>query len=201
MASQLPELLVDDAGAWRAWLSEHHGNPDGVRLVLAKKGTTEPTRLVYAEALDEALCFGWIDGQVGRRDETTYYQRFTPRRSRSSWSKNNVTSAERLIAAGRMRPAGQAEVDRARADGRWEAAYAGSASITVPADLQAALDATPGAAKMFAMLSRQNRYAILYRLQTVKRESTRIRKIDQYVAMLARGETIYPQKMPGAASQ
>lgn len=201
MASQLPELVVDDAAAWRAWLSEHHGNPDGVRLVLAKKGTTEPTRLVYAEALEEALCFGWIDGQVGRRDEATYYQRFTPRRSRSSWSKNNVTAVDRLIAEGRMRPAGQAEVDRARADGRWEAAYAGSASITVPTDLQAALDAAPGAAKAFAMLNRQNRYAILYRLETVKRESTRIRKVDQYVAMLARGETIYPQKRPGAASQ
>lgn len=199
MASQLPELVVADAAAWRAWLSDHGGDAEGVRLVLAKKGVTEPTRLVYTDALDEALCFGWIDGQLGRRDDATYYQRFTPRRPRSSWSKRNVASAERLMAAGRMRPAGQAAVDRARAEGRWEAAYAGSASITVPPDLQAALDATPAAAKAFARLNRQNRYAILYRLGTVKRDSTRARKIDQYVAMLARGETIYPQQTPGAS--
>ncbi len=192
---------MPDAAAWRAWLAEHHGDADGVRLVLAKKGTTEPTRLVYAEALDEALCFGWIDGQVGRRDERTYYQRFTRRRPRSAWSQNNVASAERLIAAGRMQPAGQLEVDRAHANGRWDAAYAGSSSIEVPPELKSALDAVPAAAEMFSRLTRQNRYAILFRLGTVKRAETRTRKIEQYVAMLARGETIYPQKQSNGLSR
>jgi uncharacterized protein YdeI (YjbR/CyaY-like superfamily) len=120
MPAPLPELLVPDATAWRAWLVDHHDDPAGVRLVLAKKGVTEPTRLVYADALDEALCFGWIDGQVGRRDERTYFQRFTRRRARSSWSPTNVASAERLIAAGRMQPPGRAEIERARTDGRWD---------------------------------------------------------------------------------
>jgi len=194
MASHpVPELLVPDAAAWRAWLAEHHADPAGVRLVLAKKGVVEPTRLTYAQALAEALCFGWIDGQVGRRDDRTHFQRFTHRRARSRWSQTNVVSAEALIAAGRMRPPGLAEVERARADGRWAGAYAGSSSIEVPADLQAALDAAPAAARMFSRLSRQNRYAILFRLSAVMRPATRARKIEQYVAMLARGETIYPQ--------
>lgn len=194
MASDpVPELLVPDAAAWRAWLAEHHADPAGVRLVLAKKGVVEPTRLTYAEALAEALCFGWIDGQIGRRDDRTYSQRFTHRRARSRWSQTNVASAEALIAAGRMQPSGLAEVERAKADGRWAAAYAGSSSIEVPADLQAALDAAPAAATMFSQLSRQNRYAILFRLSAVMRPATRVRKIEQYVAMLARGGTIYPQ--------
>lgn len=193
MAGQPPELVVPDAGGWRDWLAGHHKEAPGVRLVLAKKGVTEPTRLTYGEALEEALCFGWIDGQVARRDERTYYQRFTPRRPRSRWSKNNVASAERLMAAGRMQPSGRAEVERARADGRWEAAYAGPGSMEVPADLRAALDAAPPAAAMFSRLTSQNRYAILFRLGGVKRAATRTRKIEEYVAMLARGETLYPQ--------
>ncbi len=201
MATQLRELLVPNSHAWRAWLADHHGEPAGVRLVLAKKGVIEPTRLSYAEALDEALCFGWIDGQVGRRDERTYYQRFTPRRARSPWSQNNVASAERLMASGRLQPPGRAEVERARADGRWDAAYAGSRTIVVPTDLQAALDAVPAAADMFSGLTRQNRYAILFRLGTLTRPATRARKIDHYVAMLARGETIYPQTTRGTKSQ
>src|SRR5689334_23109957 len=143
MADELPELIVRDAAAWRAWLGAHHADPRGVWLILAKKGTTDPTSLRYDEALDEALCHGWIDGQTRRRDESTYQQRFTPRRSRSAWSKRNVGIVARLIDEGRMQPAGQAEIDRAQSDGRFEAAYAGPATIEVPDDLAAALDANP----------------------------------------------------------
>jgi uncharacterized protein YdeI (YjbR/CyaY-like superfamily) len=192
------ELLVRDAQAWRAWLEARHGEEPEVWLVLAKKGTTEPTSLTYDQALEEALCFGWIDGQMRRRDEATSLQRFTPRRSRSTWSKRNVGIAERLIAERRMHPAGLAEVERAKADGRWEAAYAGAATIEVPEDLRKALAAEPKARAMFERLNGQNRYAVLYRITTAKRPETRARRIDQFVAMLARGETPYPQKRAGA---
>ena len=194
MADDLPELIVRDAAAWRTWLAEHHADPVGVWLVLAKKGTEKPTSLTYDQALEEALCHGWIDGQAGRRDDATYRQRFTPRRRRSAWSKRNTGIAERLIAEDRMRPAGHAEVQRAKADGRWEAAYAGPASMEVPADLAEALAAEPKAQAMFEGLNSQNRYAILYRIATAKRAETRARKIEQFVAMLSRGETVHPQK-------
>jgi uncharacterized protein YdeI (YjbR/CyaY-like superfamily) len=194
MADELPELVVPDAAAWRTWLAGHHADPVGVWLVLAKKGTEKPTSLTYDQALEEALCHGWIDGQAGRRDDATYRQRFTPRRRRSAWSKRNTGIAERLIAEDRMRPAGHAEVQRAKADGRWEAAYAGPASMEVPADLAEALAAEPKAQAMFEGLNSQNRYAILYRIATAKRAETRARKIEQFVAMLSRGETIHPQK-------
>jgi uncharacterized protein YdeI (YjbR/CyaY-like superfamily) len=188
----LPELIVADAAAWRAWLLEHYVS-GGVWLVLAKKGTREPTSLVYGEALEQALCHGWIDGQVATRDGATYRQRFTPRRARSAWSRRNVGIAERLLADGRMHQAGIEEMQRAKAHGRWQAAYAGSASIEVPADLSQALAAEPQAHTRFELLDRQNRYAILYRITTAKRAETRARRIDKYVSMLARGETIYPQ--------
>jgi uncharacterized protein YdeI (YjbR/CyaY-like superfamily) len=191
---ELPELILADAAAWRAWLTEHHSDSSGAWLVLAKKGTVEPTSLGYDQALDEALCHGWIDGQVKRRDETTYRQRFTPRRARSPWSKRNVGIAERLLRESRMHPAGVAEVERARADGRWEAAYAGPASIEVPADLASALAAEPRAKAMFEILTSQNRYAVLYRIEGAKAAATRARRIERFVAMLARGETVYPQK-------
>ena len=194
MAVELPELIVRDAAAWREWLANHHANPTGVWLVLAKKGTEKPTSLTYDQALEEALCHGWIDGQAGRRDEATYRQRFTPRRRRSAWSKRNTGIAERLHAEGRMHPAGQAEVERAKADGRWGAAYAGQASIELPPDLAEALAAEPKAQAMFEALNSQNRYAVLYRITTAKRSDTRARRIAQFVAMLARGETVYPQK-------
>ncbi|MEV4757324.1 YdeI/OmpD-associated family protein [Micromonospora sp. NPDC049559] len=194
MAAELPELVMPDAEAWRAWLGEHHGASPGVWLVLAKRGTTEPTDLTYDQALDEALCHGWIDGQVRRRDEATYLQRFTPRRARSAWSARNVGIVERLTAEGRMHPAGLAEVERAKADGRWQAAYAGQAAAEVPEDLAAALAAQPRARAMFEILTSQNRYAILYRLGSAKRAETRARRLEQFVEMLARGETIYPQK-------
>ncbi len=194
MADELPELIVADATAWREWLGEHQGDPAGTWLVLAKKRTTAPTSLTYDEALEEALCHGWIDGQVGRRDDATYRQRFTPRRRRSPWSKRNVGIVDRLLAAGRMHSAGLAEVERARADGRWEAAYAGPAAIEVPADLAAALAREARAQAMFEILTSQNRYAILYRIDAAKRADTRARRIEQFVAMLARGETVHPQK-------
>ena len=192
---ELPELIAADAAAWRAWLDRNHDDPDGIWLVLAKKGAAGPTSLTYDEALEEALCHGWIDGQSLRRDDATYRQRFTPRRARSSWSKRNVGLAERLIREGRMHPAGLAEMERAKTDGRWQAAYEGSASIEVPPDLAEALAAEPRAQAMFELLTSQNRYAVLYRITTAKRADTRARRIEQFVAMLARGETPYPQKL------
>lgn len=194
MTRELPELIVPDAAAWRRWLGAHHTDPDGVWLVLAKRGTREPTTLSYDQALDEALCHGWIDGQVKGRDTATYRQRFTPRRARSPWSARNVGIVTRLLAEGRMHPAGIAEVERAKNDGRWDAAYAGQATAEVPADLAAALAAEPKARAMFDLLTAQNRYAILYRLTTAKRAETRQRRLAQFVAMLARGETIHPQR-------
>jgi uncharacterized protein YdeI (YjbR/CyaY-like superfamily) len=194
VAIEAPELIVRDAAAWRAWLGNHHADPAGVWLVLAKKGTVKPTSLTHDQALDEALCHGWIDGQARRRDEKTTILRFTPRRQRSIWSKRNTVIVGRLMAEGRMQPAGLAEVERAKADGRWEAAYAGPASIEVPPELVAALAAEPKALTMFGILNGQNRYAILHRIATAKLADTRARRIEQFVAMLARGETIYPQR-------
>jgi uncharacterized protein YdeI (YjbR/CyaY-like superfamily) len=191
--TELPELIVADASGWRRWLADHHQDSAGVVLVLAKKGTDQPTSLTYDQALDEALCHGWIDGQVRRRDEATYRQRFTPRKRKSAWSRRNVGLAEQLIANGCMHPAGLAAIEQAKTDGRWAAAYAGPATIEVPADLVEALEANARARSMFDRLSSQNRYAILYRLDRAKRPDTRSRRIVEYVDMLARGETIHPQ--------
>jgi uncharacterized protein YdeI (YjbR/CyaY-like superfamily) len=187
-------LTVPDSAAWQAWLGEHREHSTGTWLCLAKKGTTEPTSLTYDEALEEALCHGWIDGQVRRLDERTYRQRFTPRRARSMWSKRNVGIVERLASEGRLQPTGVAAVERAKADGRWEAAYSGQAAIEVPADLAAALQADPEAQAMFEILTSQNRYAVLWRIHNAKRSDTRARRIEQFVAMLRRGETPHPQR-------
>jgi uncharacterized protein YdeI (YjbR/CyaY-like superfamily) len=184
-------LALPDGAAWRAWLGEHHDDSSGVWLVTAKKGVAGVSR---DEALEEALCHGWIDGQARSRDDATYLQRYTPRRSRSPWSQRNVKIVERLTEEGRMHPAGLAEVERAKADGRWDAAYAGPATIEVPDDLAEALKAVPDAQAMFERLTSQNRYAVLYRIETAKKPETRQRRIEKFVAMLARGETIYPQK-------
>lgn len=194
MADDLPELTVADASAWAQWLTEHHDSPTGVWLVLAKKGIVAPTSLRYGQAVEEALCHGWIDGQARRRDDSTWLQRFTPRRARSPWSKRNVGIVAGLVSEGRMTPAGTAEVERAKADGRWEAAYAGPATVEVPADLSAAMAAEPAAHQMFEILTKQNRFAVLHRIEAAKRPDTRARRIEQFVAMLARGETVYPQK-------
>jgi uncharacterized protein YdeI (YjbR/CyaY-like superfamily) len=186
-------LVVADRAAWRAWLDANETSSDGVWLLLAKKGTTEPTTLTYQEALVEALCSGWIDGQRKSRDETTFVQRYTPRRKTSLWSVRNIGIVETLIAEGRMRPAGHAEIERAKADGRWERAYAGPATIEVPDDLRAALDASPAAATTFAGLNGQNRYSVLHRIATAPSETSRANRLAKLVAMLERGETPHPQ--------
>ncbi len=186
-----PLLEFDVVAQWEAWLADELDH-NGVRLRLRKKGTTLPG-ITYAEALDVALCQGWIDGQSGSIDADYYFVSFSPRRTRSPWSQINQGHVARLITEGRMRPAGFAEIDRAKADGRWDAAYRQKDAV-VPADLQAALDANPAASTMFAALTVQNRFAILFRIGNVKRPETRARKVATYVEMLARGETIYPQK-------
>ena len=173
----LPELLVTDAAAWRRWLRDQHATSAGVWLVLAKKGTSDPTALSYDDALVEALCFGWIDGQIARRDATTFRRRFSPRSARSPWSKRNVALAEKLTASGRMHRSGEDQVRRAKEDGRWEAAYAGQADAQVPDDLADALTANPRASEMFGTLTSANRYSILYRISTAKKDETRAKRI------------------------
>ena len=190
---ELPELLVGDVGDWRRWLSAHHAESPGVWLVLAKKGTVDPTSVTYDEALDEAVCFGWIDGRLGRRDTATFRRRFTPRTARSPWSRRNAAIADRLTATGRMHRTGADEVRRAKEDGRWEAAYAGQADIEVPQDLADALRADPRAEATFGTLTRANRYAVLYRIGNARKPETHARRIAQFVDMLARGETIHSQ--------
>lgn len=205
MAAELTELLVKDAAEWRSWLEQHHGDSPGVWLVLHKKGGSV-TELDYEAAVQEALCFGWIDGQGRRRDEETSFQRMTRRGPKSVWSARNVERIGRLEADGRMTPAGRAAVEGAKADGRWEAAYSGAATAEVPDDLAAAIAANPRAQAMFEVLTSVNRYALIYRTNSVKQAATRERKIAGFVEMLARHETPYPQKKrpsPGspAASQ
>ena len=190
MSPEQPELAFATPDEWEAWLAEHHAASDGVWIRFAKKGSGLPT-VRYAEALDAALCFGWIDGQTKGIDETWYLQRFTPRRKRSMWSKRNREKVAALIDAGRMQPAGLAEIERAKADGRWDAAYDSPKNARVPKDLQAALDASPPAAEAFGALNGVNRYAILHRVQTAKKPETRARRIAQFVAMLERGERIH----------
>jgi uncharacterized protein YdeI (YjbR/CyaY-like superfamily) len=189
----VPELLVASSQEWRTWLSGQHAKSQGVWLILAKKGTTHPTSLSYSEALEDAICFGWIDGQVGRRNSSTFRRRFTPRKAQSPWSQRNVAIAEAMVASGRMDQSGEDEVQKAKEDGRWDAAYAGQAAIQVPEDFASALGASPQATAMFDILTRANRYAILYRISTAKKAETRSRRIQQFVEMLAQGETIHPQ--------
>ena len=191
---ELAELLVHDAEAWHAWLDSHHTDHPGVWLVLHKKGG-QTTALTYAQALDEALCFGWIDGQIARRDDESYRQRFTPRRPGSAWSARNVEHVARLAEAGRMQPAGIAAVQAAKAQGRWQAAYRGQAGMQVPPDLALALAVNPAAAATFDHLEAANRYAIVYRLNAVKHPATQDRKLAEYVDMLARGESLHPRRL------
>ncbi|TQJ35208.1 YdeI/OmpD-associated family protein [Arthrobacter sp. SLBN-122] len=193
MADDLEELLVPDAAAWRAWLEENHKTSPGVWLVLHKKGGTV-TALDYPAALDEALCFGWIDGQLRRRDAESSFQRMTPRRPRSVWSARNVGHIARLEEAGKMTDAGRAAVEAAKADGRWDAAYGGQADLEVPADLAAAIAANPAAQAMFDVLTKTNLFALVYRTNSAKQAATRERRIAGFVDMLARGETPFPQK-------
>lgn len=192
MKAELPELLLPDAAAWHSWLEENHESSSGVWLVEHKKGGTT-TALTYAQALDEALCFGWIDGQARSRDEGSYFQRFTPRGARSIWSIRNRTFVDRLRAEGRMRDAGERAVAAAQADGRWERAYAGPATAEVPPELLKAIEADDAALATFRTLSSQNRYALIFRLSQLRTDAAKERNIAKFVAMLARGETFHPQ--------
>ncbi len=191
--ADLAELLVKDVTEWRTWLHKNHSNEQGVWLVLSKTGG-RLTALTYQQALDEALCFGWIDGQIGQRDEQSYRRRFTPRRPSSPWSARNVDHVVRLTKAGRMQAAGLAAVDAAKADGRWQVAYRGQASASAPPDLSDALAANPDAALTFEQLDSANRYSIIFRLNAVRRPDTRARKLAEYIEMLSRGDSIHPQK-------
>jgi uncharacterized protein YdeI (YjbR/CyaY-like superfamily) len=189
---ELPVLGFEDSAAFQAWLAGQHAASPGIWLKIPRKGSAVPG-VSYPEALEVALCFGWIDGQKARLDDDYWLQRFTPRRPGSRWSKINTEKAAELIEAGRMRPAGLREVERARADGRWDAAYAGQRTMSVPPDLERALAGNDAARAFFAALSGVNRYAILYRIADAKRPATRARRIEKYVAMLAAHETIHPQ--------
>jgi uncharacterized protein YdeI (YjbR/CyaY-like superfamily) len=186
-----PTLEFASVEEWRAWLAEHHGSASGLWIRFARKGSGIES-VTHDEALEVALAFGWIDARTGRGDETHWLQRFTPRSARSTWSKVNRAKAEALIASGEMRPAGLREVERARADGRWERAYDAQSTATVPDDLQRELDADPAAAAFFAGLDSRNRYSILHRLATAKRPETRARRLEKFVAMLKAGEKLHP---------
>jgi uncharacterized protein YdeI (YjbR/CyaY-like superfamily) len=186
----LPIMAFPDASALERWLEAEHANAKGFWLKLAKAGSGRVS-VTKTEAIDAALCHGWIDGQLDKYDDAHWLIRFTPRKARSKWSRLNRTRSTELIEAGRMRPAGLAQVEAAKADGRWEAAYAPASTAEVPADLQAALDQNPDAAAFFETLSGANRYAILYRIGAVKKPETRARKIADFVAMLERHETVH----------
>jgi uncharacterized protein YdeI (YjbR/CyaY-like superfamily) len=190
MDVELPIVLFAGQPELEAWLEENHASSPGLWLKIAKKGAPEPS-VTYAEAVEVSLCFGWIDSQKRGLDETHFLQRFTPRRPRGRWSRINREKAEALIEAGRMRETGLAEVEAARADGRWEAAYEGQRTARVPDDLQRALDSSPAAAEFFASLDGANRYAVIYRLEEAKKPETRERRMRKFIAMLERGEKIH----------
>jgi uncharacterized protein YdeI (YjbR/CyaY-like superfamily) len=188
---ELSILLFETQAAWADWLAENHTTASGLWLQLAKKAA-DLNSITYNEALEEALCYGWIDGQKKSYDDQSWLQKFTPRGPRSIWSKINRAKAEQLVESGRMKPAGLAAVERARQNGRWDAAYDSATTATVPGDFQAELDKNPQAAAFFATLNGTNRYAILFRIQTAKKVETRAGRIQQYIEMLARGEKLYP---------
>jgi uncharacterized protein YdeI (YjbR/CyaY-like superfamily) len=188
----LPSLPFESAQAWERWLAEHYETAPGIWIKIARKGSGIPS-VTMPEAIEVALCHGWIDSQRVQSGEEEYYlQRFTPRTARSKWSKVNCAKVEELVAAGRMGPGGLREIERAKADGRWEAAYDPPSEATVPDDLRAAFDANPVAAEFFATLDSRNRYAVLHRIQDARRPETRARRIEKYVTMLASREKIYP---------
>ncbi|HEY8977925.1 MAG TPA: YdeI/OmpD-associated family protein [Burkholderiaceae bacterium] len=190
MPTEIESTLFRNARAFEAWLKKNHANSDGLWLRIAKRGAAEPS-VTYPEAVEIALCWGWIDGQKKGLDEQHFLQRFTPRRARSIWSKINVDKVAALIDAGRMQPPGHAQIEAAKADGRWAQAYDGAKTSTVPDDLVAALAANPPAQAFFATISATNRYAVLWRIQTAVKPETRARRIAQLVDMLARGETVH----------
>ena len=189
VATQPPLIEFAERSEWDAWLREHHDDSNGVWLLLAKKGAPRAT-VTQPEAVEVALCFGWIDGQVGRHDEHFYKQRFTQRRARSKWSQLNCQRASELIANGLMQPPGLEQVELAKADGRWDAAYEPQSSATVPPDFAQALAANPPAEEFFATLTGVRRYSFLYRIQDAKRPETRARRIEKFVALLAERKTL-----------
>ncbi len=189
-AEQFPTLLFETRQDWEAWLEEHQAEA-GIWLKIAKKGTGIPS-ITIAEALDSALCYGWIDGQRASFDGNYFLQKFTPRRPKSTWSKINCKKVAALTEAGRMRPAGLRQVELAKADGRWEAAYDAQSTMTVPDDFQSELEKNPTAKDFFATLNSQNRFAILFRIQTAKKPETRSARIQKFIDMLTRHEKIYP---------
>jgi len=191
MLANVPLLLRESPLDWEHWLEEHHASPHGVWLKIAKKDAGGIS-VSYAEALDAALCHGWIDGQKKPYDDTYWLQKFTPRRPRSVWSKVNTDKATRLIESGRMRPAGLREVDAAKRDGRWDAAYQSQSKVTVPDDFQLELERHPQAKAFFDTLNKLNRYAICHRIETAKRAETRKARIDRFIAMLLANEKLYP---------
>ena len=186
----LPVIQFEAPQDWEVWLADNHAASDGLWLKLAKKASGFAS-ITYAEALDAALCYGWIDSQKASFDDSFWLQRFTPRKPGSKWSKINCKKAAELIEQGRMQPAGLKEVELARQDGRWEAAYESQSTITVPEDFQQQLDQNPRAQAFFATLNSVNRYAFLYRIQDAKKPETRARRIEQYIAMLNEGKKIY----------
>jgi uncharacterized protein YdeI (YjbR/CyaY-like superfamily) len=191
VSNELPVLAFDSQASWEAWLAENQELSDGIWLKIAKKETGIPT-VDYSDAVDSALCYGWIDGQKASFDEQYWLQKFTPRRPKSLWSKRNCERAEALIAQGRMQPAGLKQVEAARADGRWDAAYESQRTITVPDDLQVALENNQAAKEFFDALNSTNRYAILHRIVTAKKPETRAARIKKFVEMLSKGEKLYP---------
>ncbi|KAI0818443.1 hypothetical protein GGR55DRAFT_625076 [Xylaria sp. FL0064] len=194
MPVELPVLTIADAATWANWLVRNATTSIGVWLTLAKKGNTHPTSLTYAQALDEALCQGWIDGQVRGGDERTYSQRFTPRTPKSLWSRRNIANVARLEQEGRLTALGRAAIDTAKADGRWDAAYAGQSTAEVPPEFLAAVAVVPAAQDMWDGLNKSNRFAIYFRLNALKTQAGRERRIRGFVEMLARGESLVPQK-------
>jgi uncharacterized protein YdeI (YjbR/CyaY-like superfamily) len=192
VAGELPVIGFASREQWRRWLAEHHESSDGVRVKMARKATGLRT-VTLAEAVEVALCYGWIDGQGKRLDDEFWTVRFTPRRPRSRWSRINRDRALELIDRGEMQPAGMREIERAQADGRWDAAYEPASTAAVPDDLQRALDAEPRARETFAALDSRNRYAVLHRIAEARRPETRARRIEKHVAMLAEGRSPYPR--------
>jgi uncharacterized protein YdeI (YjbR/CyaY-like superfamily) len=189
--AEMPIVSFASAGAWASWLSSHHGSSRGAWLKIAKKGSGQPS-VTYAEALEACLAWGWIDGQKRGLDETWWLQKVTPRGPKSLWSKINCQKTTALIETGKMKPAGLAEVERAKHDGRWERAYDSQKTVTVPPDLAKALAANPRASRFFDTLESHNRYAVLFRVHGAKTPETRARRIEQFVAMLAKHEKLHP---------
>lgn len=188
---ELPTLAFEQQRDWETWLDEHHAASAGVWIQIAKKASGIAS-ITYDQALETALCYGWIDGQKRSFDDAAWLQKFTPRGPKSIWSKVNRNKVEQLIERGHMKPAGHAAIESAKGDGRWEAAYDSPSMATVPEDFQAALDRNPEASAFFATLNSRNRYAILWRIQTAKKAETRAKRIDEFIGMLARGEVLHP---------